>query len=325
MDIHVVPVPWSSHSAQLRSVREIVFIQEQQVPQDLEWDGEDESAHHFLAINEAGQAIGCARLLASGQIGRMAVLAEFRGSGIGTRLLEVAVEQAKQMGLRRVYLHAQTHAEPFYRKGGFLPVGDAFMEAGIPHQSMELELPIPFESPGKIARPVLREETAVDTAEAVSELLTYRGVGDCAEGILQALRHPRRNLYVYSQTLDHALFDKPEIVDALSAFARSGPPVVLRLLIVDSSPITSRGHRLLELARRLDSKIEIRRVPDELADSDATFVTWDAEGFWVMPDHKTYAAHANHRDPVQANRLAERFNYLWERSSPDPELRLLRL
>jgi len=325
MEIHVVPVPWSSHAAQLRRVREIVFVQEQQVPQDLEWDGEDEMAHHFLAVNEAGQPIGCARLLSSGQIGRMAVLVEFRGTGIGARLLEAAVEQAKQMGLRKAHLHAQTHAEPFYRKGGFLPVGDTFMEADIPHQSMELELPIPFEPPGKVARPVLREETPVDTAEPVSELLTYRGAGDCADGMLQALRHPRRTLYVYSQVLDHALFDKPEVVDALSSFARSGPPVVVRVLIVDSSPITSRGHRLLELARRLDSKIEIRRVPDELAETDATFVTWDAEGYWLLPDYKTYVAHANHRDPVQANRLAERFNYLWERSSTDPELRLLRL
>ncbi len=325
MEIHVVPVSWSSHSLPLRKVREAVFIEEQQVPRELEWDGEDESAHHFLAINEAGQAIGCTRLLTSGQIGRMAVLAEFRGTGIGKRLLAVAVEQAKQLGFRMVHLHAQTQAEPFYRKNGFLPVGEVFMEADIPHQRMELELPIPFESPGKTARPVLRDDTPADRTEPVAELLNYRGVGDCAAGILEALRHPRRNLYIYSQTLDHALFDNPDVVDALSSFARSGPPVVLRLLITDTSPITSRGHRLLELARRLDSKIEIRRVPDELAEPEASFLTWDAEGYWLMPDYRAYSAQANHRDPVQANRLAERFNYFWERSSSDPELRLLRL
>jgi predicted GNAT family N-acyltransferase len=325
MEIHVVPVPWSSHGNQLRAVRDRVFVQEQQVPQDLERDGEDAMAEHFLAINEAGQAIGCARLLASGQIGRMAVLSEFRGTGIGTRLLDAAVEQATGMGLRKVHLHAQIQAETFYRKRGFLPVGDSFMEAGISHRHMELELPIPFESPGEVARPVVREETSPDTVQPPSELLTYRGVGDCAAGLLQALRHPRRNLYIYSQALDHALFDNSEIVDALSAFVRRGPPIVLRLLVLDTGPMTSRGHRLLELARRLDSKIEIRRVPDDLADADVTFATWDAEGYWLMPDYRTYAAHAKHRDPVQANRLAERFSYLWERSSPDPELRRLRL
>ncbi len=325
MQIHVVPVPWSSHHRQLREVREIVFIKEQGVPRELEWDGEDEHAYHFLAVNEAGQAIGCARLLANGKIGRMAVLAEFRGTGLGTRLLDAVIEHAKQLGLLTVHLHAQTHAEPFYRKSGFLPVGAAFLEAGIQHQGMTLELPIPFESPGKVPRPSLREEAPVDDSRPAPQLQTYRNIGDCLNGLLRALSYPRRILAIYSQVLDHALFDRQEVVDALSAFARSGPPVAVRLLIHDSSLITSRGHRLLELARRLDSKIEIRRVPEELADFQATFVTWDNLGYWLMPDYQTYVGQANFNDPVQASRLSERFNYLWERSVPDPELRALHL
>jgi len=325
MEIHVVPVQWATHGEKLRQVRGVVFIEEQKVPRDLEWDGLDDQAHHFLAMNEAGQAIGCARLLPSGQIGRMAVLKAFRGTGIGERLLDAAVEQAKKLRMDKVHLHAQIQAEPFYRKCGFQPVGQVFMEAGIPHRQMELDLPIPFENQGALPRPAVREsrvETAVDDA---SELLSYRGASACAEGLVNALSAPRRQLMIYSQQLDPALFDRPEVSHALSAFARSGPPVRVQVLIHDSSLMVARGHRLLELARRLDSKIEIRRVPETFAESDATYLTWDSRGYWLQPDHRTYVALADHYDPVQANRFCEGFVRLWERSAGDPELRNLRL
>jgi predicted GNAT family N-acyltransferase len=154
---HVVPVEWSRHREQLRWLREQVFIIEQGVPRELEWDGEDEASSHFLACNEAGQPLGCARLLPTGQIGRMAVLKEQRGSGLGMRLLLEAIEHAKRLGFRRVSLHAQTHAAGFYLKAGFSPVGDEFMEAGIPHQAMELELTVLVEPPAGAAQPILRD------------------------------------------------------------------------------------------------------------------------------------------------------------------------
>lgn len=328
MEVHVVPVSWARHHDKLREVRRIVFIEEQQVPPDLEWDeATDQEAHHFLAINEAGQAVGCARLLPSGQIGRMAVIKALRGRGIGERLLTAAVEQARDLGMQRLFLNAQTQAEGFYRGGGFLPVGDVFMEAGIPHRRMELDLPIRFDPPGEVARPVLAPdpEPADRRPPPVSELRTFKGASACVESLCEALADPRRQLLIYSQQLDHALFDRPEVIDALSAFARSGPPVRLQILIHDNSAAVSRGHRLVELARRLASKVEIRRVPEALADSDATFVCWDRTGYWLQPDHTAYVAVSDPYDPVQAARLADRFTYLWERSAADPELRTLRL
>ncbi len=145
MAVHAVRVEWLTHMEKLRAIRQRVFIEEQNVPMDLEWDGLDEEANHFLALNEMGLALGTARLLPStGQIGRMAVLKEQRGRDIGRQLLKAAVDHAVEVGLQRVFLHAQTHAEGFYRKSGFLPSGAEFMEAGIPHIEMELALPIPF-------------------------------------------------------------------------------------------------------------------------------------------------------------------------------------
>jgi predicted GNAT family N-acyltransferase len=322
--VHVTLVPWQTHREALQRVREQVFIIEQEVPRELEWDGEDDQAHHFIALNEAGQALGCARLLPSGQIGRMAVLKTCRGTGLGARLLDAAIDHAQALGMQRVFLHAQRHAEPFYRKAGFLPEGQEFLEAGIPHIGMSLALPIPFEPPPGTPPPVVRPVTDTEP-DPPDALIRCAGEHDCRHGIVRCLGDPRRHLSILSQQLDHALLDDDAVVDAISGFARSGASTRIRVLISDSTLIVSRGHRLVELARRLDSRIEIRKVADGLDTGEASFITWDDRGFWLMPDFRQYLAVANRYDPVQARRLTEQFGQLWERSGSDPELRVLRL
>ena len=324
MNVHVVPVDWPTHSEALRAIRGAVFIEEQGVPQEIEWDGEDDVCHHFMAINEVGQRIGCGRLMPSGKIGRMAVLPEFRGQGIGRQILDATIACASELGFRRVTLHAQSDAVEFYRKAGFLPEGGTFTEAGIVHQAMALELPIPFAAQADVPRVKVREEAAPARA-AVAEFRQFDGESESASGLLEFLESPSRTVRIYSQELDHALFDRPDVTDALSAFVRHGPPARLQILIHSSSSIVSRGHQLLELARRLDSKIEIRKVPGELATDRASFVLADEQGYFLLPDHREYQATANAFDPVQSERLAERFDYLWDRSEADPDLRVLRL
>jgi len=325
MDVHVTPVSWERHRQALQRVREIVFIDEQQVPREIEWDGEDDACTHFLALTEAGQAVGCARLMPSGQIGRMAVLPDYRGTGLGRRLLDEAIEEAKRQGMQRVHLHAQTHAADFYRKAGFLPEGGEFVEAGIPHQAMAIELPIPFQPQSGLPRPEVRTETSERDAAPASEFEQLRGETDCRRGLLKVLERPRRHLCILSHQLDHALFDPEDVVDAISRFARSSPAADVRVLMVDSSLAVSRGHRLVELARRLDSRITIRKISEDVPVNDDSFVTWDGLGFFVLPDYRDYTALANAYDPVQARHLQEAFEYYWARSAPDPELRILQL
>lgn len=131
---------WNSDSSSLRKIREEVFVAEQAVPIELEWDDEDASATHFLAIAHTGQAVGCARLLTYGQIGRMAVLKPFRGQHVGEQLLKAAIAAAKKQNFSQVWLHAQVHALPFYEKYGFIAEGDIFDDAGIPHRHMRRDL-----------------------------------------------------------------------------------------------------------------------------------------------------------------------------------------
>ncbi|MDP1612409.1 MAG: GNAT family N-acetyltransferase [Sulfuritalea sp.] len=127
---------WQDLGGQARQVRELVFVEEQRVPRELEVDEHDASSRHVVARDADGGAIGTGRLLPDGHIGRMAVLADWRGKGVGRALLERLLEDAAVMRMRRLALHAQTQACGFYRRFGFVEEGPEFMEAGIPHRVM---------------------------------------------------------------------------------------------------------------------------------------------------------------------------------------------
>ena len=133
-------VAWDEALPLARPVREKVFIEEQSVPRELEWDEWDERCDHAIVCDPDGHAIGTARLAPDGRLGRMAVLRECRGLGVGAALLEALLGRARELSLSRVTLHAQTHAAGFYRRFGFSERGGEFLEAGIPHFEMTLEL-----------------------------------------------------------------------------------------------------------------------------------------------------------------------------------------
>jgi predicted GNAT family N-acyltransferase len=131
---------WRDALPLTRPVREKVFIEEQNVPRELEWDEWDERCDHALACDAGGNAIGTARLLPDGRIGRMAVLKEWRRTGVGGALLLALLDRARSRRMARAVLHAQTQAAGFYRRFGFSERGEVFLEAGIPHVEMTLEL-----------------------------------------------------------------------------------------------------------------------------------------------------------------------------------------
>jgi predicted GNAT family N-acyltransferase len=130
---------WDDAMRLARAVREQVFIEEQKVPRELEWDDWDARSEHAIAFNE-GRGIGTARLLPDGRLGRMAVLAHWRGRGVGRALAGALIARARERGMRRLMLHAQTHAAGFYRGLGFTEQGPVFEEAGIAHVCMVMEL-----------------------------------------------------------------------------------------------------------------------------------------------------------------------------------------
>ena len=134
-------VKWTDEYASLSMIREKVFIEEQKVDPQLEWDGLDDSAIHFLALR-AKKAVGCARALVIEnhmQLGRMAVLKEYRGEGIGRALIEKAMTSAKLNQLMAIDISAQCHAIDFYQKFGFEVMSDIYIDAEIAHRDMKLK------------------------------------------------------------------------------------------------------------------------------------------------------------------------------------------
>lgn len=130
---------WPQDEKLIHSIRKAVFVDEQGVPADLEWDGKDQECTHVLAeiiIGAKRDAVGTGRLMPDGKIGRMAVLSKYRGKGVGGEILTALVEAARARKLTEVYLHAQSHAMAFYQRFGFVVEGDEFQEAGIPHLKM---------------------------------------------------------------------------------------------------------------------------------------------------------------------------------------------
>lgn len=138
-DITIYTADWKQHRDSLQKIRRQVFIDEQHVPEVLEWDEYDAVSDHFLVTIDSS-VIATARLKPDGQIGRMAVQSEYRNQGIGSRLLKYILHHAEDAGHRQLYLHAQATAISFYEKQGFSAHGKIFYEADIPHRLMTLEL-----------------------------------------------------------------------------------------------------------------------------------------------------------------------------------------
>ncbi len=134
----LIKTSWQENQEALSQIRRKVFIEEQKVPEKLEWDEYDKTSLHILALNHHQQPIATGRIKPDGQIGRMAVLREYRHQGIGTEIIKALIEYAKQQGYPNIYLHAQTSAIPFYKHFGFTEYGNEFLDANIPHQSMHL-------------------------------------------------------------------------------------------------------------------------------------------------------------------------------------------
>uniref|UniRef100_A6W0E6 GCN5-related N-acetyltransferase n=1 Tax=Marinomonas sp. (strain MWYL1) TaxID=400668 RepID=A6W0E6_MARMS len=136
----VLTSDWNSSKDQLTFVRKQVFIIEQGIDPQDEWDELDEDAVHFVSFGTTAVPTGTCRLTENGQIGRLAVLSAYRHQGYGEMLLIRAVKVAREMGIRKVFLHAQVDVQTFYEKQNFQTDGKVFLEAGKMHIRMERDI-----------------------------------------------------------------------------------------------------------------------------------------------------------------------------------------
>lgn len=147
---------WAECKIAARAVRHAVFVVEQQIPIEIEWDAWDEPSLHALVLDANRLPIGTGRLLPASfdtvqpetaHIGRMAVLANVRRGGVGGVLLQSLMAAARHRGFLDIVLHAQSYVAPFYARHGYVVEGDEFMEAGIAHRTMRTSLRLPGKAP----------------------------------------------------------------------------------------------------------------------------------------------------------------------------------
>lgn len=298
-----------------RTVRDQVFIVEQQVPREDEEDQFDATARHVLARDANGQPIATGRLTTKAIIGRMAVLAEWRGKAVGAAMLNTLLETARALHYPAVELHAQTHALPFYEKFGFAAYGDEFEECAIKHFNMRLELPA-AEQPER-RRPGPRPETRIVAVETREQALAET---------LELLAAARRELCIYTRDLDAALFDAEPVLDALKRLAIAGRGASIRVIIQEPRVASQRGHRLIALAQRLSSTFAFRTpVQEEDLQYPSAFVLNDARGYYFRTLGNRFEGEAVNYAPGKHAQLLEFFERIWERSEPSEELRQLSL
>ena len=291
---------WARDEAPLRAVRARVFIEEQHVPEELEWDELDARCVHALASVD-GEPVGTGRLTPDGHIGRMAVLPAWRGHGVGARLLRTLMDVGRERGDRTCRLHAQIHAMPFYERFGFRPEGGEFMDAGIPHRTMFLH----YDEAGETGQ--------IEGHEAI------------AGALVEVAASARTEFALYSPDLAPRLTDRPELADALRRLALSSPRARVRLLCCDAREAARGGNALLRLVASLPSRCALHHVNPEDEAPEELFAFADRRAALRQPRAESPHAHVATAAPTLARECAERFDPLWERSVPDPEARRLQL
>ena len=293
----VEAIDYASGLEELRAVRETVFVQEQQVPIEEEWDALDPLCRHVIARDQNRLPIGTGRLTPERRIGRMAVLTEWRGQGVGEAMLAALIEQARNLGWPTVSLNAQVSAEDFYARHGFIPHGERFYEAGIEHQSM---------------RRALQGATAVENAAG--------GVA----ALLAITAQARRSLRIYSRELDPGLLDDPRALDALRRFATRMRGAEVQILLQDAGTPQRTLAPLLTLAQRLPSVFAFREVREPVDKAYASaFIANDLGGYYFRTLGHRYDGETDLEGAGRARQLRDEFGRFWERARPCTEFRAL--
>lgn len=321
MDIRFRKYSWQLAPASVRDIRERVFIREQKVPPELEWDQTDEIADHYLAVLPDNTPAGVARLFSTleetGHIGRMAILPEHRGSGIGEALLRHLIQESAGR-FSELRLSAQEHAIPFYQRSGFHICSDVYDDAGIPHYDMRCLAPgLTAQALATVDHPmILGMDSDSWLFESEDRLVALMDsvVGQAGQRI-----------WLYDRLLSHDLYDRPRFRELISTLARRHRLSEVRLLIHDDKPLVKRRHRLVELMRRLPSRMELRLVNTDYPVADQPFALVDREGVVYRHDFDKPEGFAKFADGGRVKLLSEDFQRMWDAARPSVELRELPL
>lgn len=302
--LRVVDARYPADFDKLRAVREPVFVVEQHCPIEEEWDALDAPSAHALVLNERDEPVATGRLTPDHKIGRMAVLAGYRGSGVGALVMERLIAKARELGYPELALSSQVHAIPFYERFGFIADGPEYLDANIPHRMMYRPLP----------------------AQASTGVIRFDRAASARVTAMDLMRAARHRIGIATHSLDAELFDNEAAVALVRRVAMSGRGARIQILIEDVTPAIQAGHRLVELAQRLSSLVEVRRANrrDDPEFGPAAVLT-DAGGWLRRPDPMRYEGEAGLDDRPRCREMWLTFERSWERAQPETAVRALKL
>lgn len=291
-------VTWDDAQSALRLIRQSVFIDEQHVPEELEWDGDDKKAVHLLG-KEGNRPVACARILEDGKLGRLAVLKDYRKHGWGGRLLRAAEQHIKERKKNRLYLNAQANSYQFYFNNGYRPSDEIFWDANIPHIRMQKILTRP-DTISKTYMLGSDEENHYSDQPAASPVWFQI-----------ASSQSRREICIQINDLAHPLFNNVACIANLSAFIRQSHQTQVRILLNKEIPGLSE-HPLLQLHQRMSSRFKIRI--DHLPTNKEAYgnqILFDLNGY-LRFDYRTSFCNFSNRTSVSRHKA--HFEQYWASS-----------
>ncbi|QQD21385.1 GNAT family N-acetyltransferase [Oceanospirillaceae bacterium ASx5O] len=305
LNLQIELANWTDHKDALRAVRRRVFIDEQGVPEELEWDSDDASALHFLA-RDGKRPAGCLRLLSNGTLGRMAVMPEYRGQHIGSQLLRSAEQHyLNEMRGRSLRANVQTQAYYFYWQNGYSPELDFNVDAGITHIRMSKVL-------GRTLSP---SEQFIPGKDSQRYVLN----SPCAaNGLLQiATQFSVAGLAVHCADLQLPVWRDRDTYTRLTAWLRASRRRTMQILI-PSEYAGIADHPLLQWQQRLSSRVQIQ-VQSSV---NQNLIVLKPHGYIDIQRGQTIACFT---DRARAAKELELFKELWRSSQMLREGRRLRL
>jgi len=311
-NISIKPVIWQEAESTLSKIRTKVFIEGQGVPVELEMDGEDVNAQHWLALDSQGEPLGTVRLENKdtiGKIGRLAVYQEHQNKGVGAALLRRVILDAAAEGYQKLTLGSQTHAIGFYEKFGFIANGPKFDDAGIPHRHMYLDL-------GSFRHLSASNQNA---DQAINDIPSF------VEQLTTLVRSSKRCLRIYSVDLPLKIYGNNELLDAISTLATRSPESKIEIIVTDITNLERQTHPLHELAERLSSSIEIRKVDTDINANLNDFAVADQCGWLKIFNRAPWQGFSNVDNPAKATQLHHKYTELWRHSLPSPLIRRLKI
>jgi hypothetical protein len=265
----------------------------------------DPQCQHVIARDARNAPIGTGRLTPQQKIGRMAVLPQWRGRGVGDALLHALIERAQQLGWNEVSLNSQVSAIGFYEKHGFVSYGEQFEEAGIQHRSMKLLL----DNKTNNYRP--NRPSLLDRSQE------FEGLNALLDISQQVIRSARKALWIYTRDLEPSVYANSGVLAALREFAVNSRGGTAHILIQNTEALRAQPHALIPLAQRLSSVFRFATpIEPEDAHYPSAFIVSDRDAFvFRLLDGR----HEGDWSPE----LPARCRQFWARSRPCTELRTL--